>query len=306
MSLDTLNKRLMFLGGNAEGRFQEDKLRTLKKALYLSYQAMTVKLADGREFRALLNPDKINPDYDNKVLSIPYRDKNLISGEQEDIGIKPGDIFTWKETNTQWLVYLENLEEDAYFRAECRRCADEEIDLGGRKYRGYVRGPVEGEIDWNQKAGIVWNTPNNSLIMFIPKDEYSLDYLSRFQKVKFDNKVWEVQVINTIYGNGIIQVHLKEYYIDAYEEDNKDPDIPVPESKIVGPAQLYPYDVAKYSISDGLVGTWSIDSNKVKIKEVTEDNEVIIEILTGKSGEFNVLYTTDTEVISYPVVIKSL
>lgn len=308
MSLRTLNQRIEYLGGTAEGRFQNDKLRTLKKALYLSYQAMTAVLANGNEFRALMNPDKLNPDYDNKILSIPYKDVELKSKKEIETGIKPGDIFTWKETNTRWLVYLENIEEDAYFRAECRKCADEQIDLGGRKYYGYVRGPVEGTIDWHQKSGVVWNTPNNSLIMFIPKDEYSSDYLSRFKKVEFGGKVWEVQVVNTIYGNGIIQVHLLEYYTDKYAGVGEDDPIePIPESEITGPAQLYPYDIAKYSISSDLVGSWSVDTNKVKIKNVTEDNEAIIEILTGKSGEFNVLYTTeDNNVITYPVVIKSL
>ena len=37
--------------------------------------------------------------------------------------MKPGDTFTWKDTNTHWLVYMQKLEETAYFRAEIRRCA---------------------------------------------------------------------------------------------------------------------------------------------------------------------------------------
>jgi len=37
-----------------------------------------------------------------------------------------GDVFEWKETGTHWLVYLQALEEDAYFRSEIRRC-DQEI-----------------------------------------------------------------------------------------------------------------------------------------------------------------------------------
>jgi hypothetical protein len=49
-------------------------LRTLKKALLYSYQAATIILQDGKEFRCLINPDKNIPDYDNKILSIPYKD----------------------------------------------------------------------------------------------------------------------------------------------------------------------------------------------------------------------------------------
>ena len=36
--------------------------------------------------------------------------------------MKPGDVFVWKETNTHWLVFLQILNETAYFRSEIRRC----------------------------------------------------------------------------------------------------------------------------------------------------------------------------------------
>ena len=69
--LDNLSIRLRYAGGGkADDRMQKDKLRTLKKALLYSYQAETIVLEDGREFRALINPDKLKNDYDNKILSI--------------------------------------------------------------------------------------------------------------------------------------------------------------------------------------------------------------------------------------------
>ena len=75
MSLDNLNKRLSYMGGaNQQNRMFKDKLRTLKRAILYSYQAATAVLKDGREFRCLINPDKNKPDYDNKILSIPYKD----------------------------------------------------------------------------------------------------------------------------------------------------------------------------------------------------------------------------------------
>ena len=61
--LDNLSIRLRYAGGGkADDRMQKDKLRTLKKALLYSYQAETVVLEDGREFRALINPDKLKND----------------------------------------------------------------------------------------------------------------------------------------------------------------------------------------------------------------------------------------------------
>jgi hypothetical protein len=49
-------------------------LTGLKRALLYSYQAETAVLSDGREFRCLINPDKNKPAYDNKIISIPFKD----------------------------------------------------------------------------------------------------------------------------------------------------------------------------------------------------------------------------------------
>jgi hypothetical protein len=52
-------------------------------------------------------------DYDNKILSIPYKDIQLnrprvgkTSAGQVNTNIKCGDVFYVKETDTYWLVYL--------------------------------------------------------------------------------------------------------------------------------------------------------------------------------------------------------
>ena len=114
MSLDTLKKRMEYYGGaNQQERMFEDKLRTLKKALLYSYQAATAVLKDGRQFRCLINPDKNKPDYDNKIISIPFKDICLNEPKVGtttqgivQIGMKPGDVFVQKENNEHWLVFL--------------------------------------------------------------------------------------------------------------------------------------------------------------------------------------------------------
>lgn len=72
---DNLNIRLNYRGGaNQQDRMNADKLKSLKKALLYSYQAATAILSDGREFRCLINPNKLSLDLDNKILSIPFKD----------------------------------------------------------------------------------------------------------------------------------------------------------------------------------------------------------------------------------------
>lgn len=101
-ALENMKSRINYNGGkDQESRMNADKLRSLKKALLYSYQAATAILSDGREFRCLINPDRLKTSYDEKIISIPFFDIQLNTdrigktkeGEVE-IGLKPGDVFT--------------------------------------------------------------------------------------------------------------------------------------------------------------------------------------------------------------------
>jgi hypothetical protein len=73
----------------------------LEKALLYSYQGAFVKKCypnneKGEMVRALINPNKLKQDYDDKIISIGF--------EHE---FHTGDIFEWVDTNTHWLIYLQ-------------------------------------------------------------------------------------------------------------------------------------------------------------------------------------------------------
>jgi hypothetical protein len=50
---------------------------------------------DKKKVRALINPNKLKQDYDDKIISVGY-----------EYNFKPGTIFEWKGTGTYWIVYL--------------------------------------------------------------------------------------------------------------------------------------------------------------------------------------------------------
>ena len=311
MSLELLNKRLQYQGGNQEQRFINDKLRGLKKALLYSYQAATATLSDGKEFRCLINPDKNKPAYDNKILSIPYKDICLNAPRvgkttegQIDIDIKPGDVFTWKETNTHWLVYLEYIEEDAYFRSEIRRC-DQEVKIEDNSYWVYIRGPVETSIEWTQKAGIEWNTLNYSLVMYITADETTNNYFERFKTIKIldprynKEKTWQVVGVDPYYGDGIIQVFLDEYFensiadaVAAEKPAEAGKENPVDETAayIDGPTEVQQYSKAYYEIHNAEGGQWFIKW-KEKTDPLNSSLKIIpLNISIGELGTFTLIY----------------
>ena len=312
MSLELLKKRLQYQGGNQEQRFIKDKLRGLKKALLYSYQAATAVLSDGKEFRCLINPDKNKPAYDNKILSIPYKDICLnmpqvgktTQGEIE-IKIKPGDIFKWKQTDSHWLVYLQALEQDAYFRSQIRRC-DQQIRIGDNLYWVYIRGPVETSIEWNQKKGILWNTLNYSLVMYITADDITNSYFERFKTVKIldsrynKEKTWQVVGVDPYYGDGILQVFLDEFFensiADAVAEKNKTEtetgeENPVNEAAYIsGPLEVPQYSKAYYEINNAENGHWYLIW-KGQEQDLKSSKKIIpLNISIGELGTFTLIY----------------
>ena len=116
-SLD-MAKRLMSAGGFAQQqRMIKDKRHSLDQATKYSYQAAWVRKCAATEVetkkeknilppvRALMNPNKLKQDYDDKVISIGFEHK-----------FNCGDVFEWCNTGTYWLIYLQDLDELAYFR----------------------------------------------------------------------------------------------------------------------------------------------------------------------------------------------
>lgn len=311
MSLELLNKRLQYYGGNQQQRFINDKLKSLKKALLYSYQAATAILPDGKEFRCLINPDKNKPAYDNKIISIPYKDICLnaprvgkTSEGEVDINIKTGDVFTWKETNTHWLVYLEYIEEDAYFRSEIRRC-DQQVKIDGQSYWVYIRGPVETAIEWSQKAGIEWNSLNYSLVMYITADDVTNDYFERFKTVKIldprnnKEKTWQVVGVDPYYGDGILQIFLDEYFensiedaVAAQKENESSQDRPTDETAahISGPLEVSRYSKVYYEINNAENGHWYLNWDGEEYDLKSSLKIIPLNIASSKKDSFTLIY----------------
>lgn len=326
--LDKLNQRLQYRGGNTEGRMVQDKLHSLKVAMFNSYQAETAILPDGREFKCLINPNKETGDYDNKIISMPFKDicLNERPGEngkrthaEQETGIKCGDVITWKEQDTKWIVFLRYLEEEAYFRAQIRKC-ETVLNINGQDYWCYIRGPVETSIQWNQKAKVEWNDLNYSLVMYITKDENTVDFFHRHQKVKVPEdensevlKTWQVVDANRFYGDGIIEVYLDEDQDNpiadaaaAEYEANKPPviEIPVDQARIEGPTEPTMYEYATYSIVNAEGGSWYI--RKGDTEKLLLENEDTLSISIGRTKEFTIIYRTEDEDIELDVKVQSL
>ncbi len=312
-------------------RMREDKLKSMKKALYFSYQAAIVQKYNPLEaedaqtapyFRCLINHDKLKVAYEDKILSIPFEENSvnidpIVTDNQDMIetDFSNGTVFKWIHGNKEkwtpdsyWIVYLQYSEETAYFRAEIRK-ADEKIIVtteDGKElvYRGWTSGPDEQTIEWNVKSGIVWNDMNYTKLLYITKDETTSAFFKRFDRIKVNNKWWEVQAFNDSYGvtsknkkGGMIRVALKETYTSTDEMikdmNSKEPETPSPpttEPTIRGKDILYPGDSTSYTFENLNIQDATVelvpDGTGKKLNQILSwkivDNKLQIEVISMK------------------------
>ena len=292
-------------------------------------------------FRCLINHDKLKVDYQDKIISIPFEEAPVGKDEIVETGFHNGTVFKWVHGNkeewtpdTYWIVYMQYSEETAYFRAEIRK-ADEQIEIivideegneSSVKYRGWMTGPNETSILWNTKKGIVWNDMNYTKILYITKDEDTLAFFQRFDRIIINGKPWEVQAYNESYSvsktaqyeSGIIRVALKQTYTSTDQfikeklAEGAEPDEEqiILDPYIEGPTSAKPYDIITFSAKNfNTQEEWSIsDSSLAKIVDRSEDNKTVtVEIISKRSNlkGFDINYGDRDETIHH-VIIKSI
>ena len=307
------HSRLNQAGGNRQQeRMIKDKRRSLDRAVWFSYQGAQIIKHDATDktpFRALINPNKLKQDYDDKILSVGY-----------EYGVEPGTIFEWVGTNTHWLVYLQDLTELAYFRGDIRKCTHQiawEDENGNHSTYIAVRGPVETKINFIQKHGISVDTPNHSLNILMPKNEDTLNYFKRYSKfyLQNDDTCWRVEATDWISMPGVLEVVAVEYYANETEDDIENGiagglieeiQDPNPEEiiQIEGDTFIKPKRVYKYIFSGSEKAIWTVDK-KYPIELVFDEQEprnISITWTAGYSGQFDLFYGEHKKTI----VVESL
>lgn len=335
---EDLAQRLTARGGfPQQERMIRDKRHSLDKATLYSYQAALIKkvvnkqdVMDGEwiePVRALINPDKTKQDYDDKIVSVGF-----------EYGFKPGDVFEWCRTHSYWLIYLQDLNELAYFRGEIRRC-DYQItwlDENGNEQSTYaaIRGPVETKINFIQKHGISVDEPNYSLHILMPRNPQTMKQFKRYSKFYLneadedDDKIcWRVEATDSISTKGILEITAVEYYANETEDDIEkglvgafitkmvEPEVNV-KVDIVGDTFIKPKLEYTYYVDTKENGTWHVSDPKVPVTLEPFTTErgihgVKIRWNSSQSGQFTLQFGDATKREYYKhysktIVVESL
>lgn len=304
-------KQLNYHGGYfQQSREIKDKQKSLAKALLYSYQGAFVKkyypesdkLHNSKVVRALINPNKLKQDYDDKIISIGF-----------EHNFKTGDIFEWVDTNTYWLIYLQQTTEVAYFRGDIRKCRYQISWKDGNETKSTfaaVRGPVETKINYIQKHGVSIDTPNYSLSILMPLNEDTLKQFKRYSKFYLQNiegseqVCWRVEATDSISTPGILEVTAVEYYANKDEDDIengivgglveeiKNPNTEDVENTIIGETFIKPKTTYQYKFDGALSSQWGVDRAGLPLKIERTDDEHIINLTWDStySGQFILSY----------------
>lgn len=309
--LDLMRARLNYEGGTSQqDRMIKDKRNSLDKALLYSYQGANVRKVDSKNTdRALINPNSVKQDYDDKIISIGY-----------EYEYKPGTVFEWVNTGTKWLIYLQDLTELAYFKGNIRKCSYEIKwqDKNGDRFStmAAVRGPTETSMDSTKITSASIDLPNHSLNLLLPATKEVLEYFIRYSKFYLqplkegDTPVcWRVEATDTISMPGILEINAVEYYSneqsDNIEEGVADvwaEPIPMPQdSTIEGEIFIKPKKAYVYKYTGQSNGVWSYDT-RLPIDAVINGKEITITWKTTYTGEFVLQYADQGKTI----VVESL
>ena len=306
--------RLNHQGGNLQqNRMIKDKRRSLDRALVYSYQGADVRKIDSTSddyVRALINPNKLKQDYDDKIISVGYEHH-----------FECGDIFEWKGTETYWLIYLQDLTELAYFRGDIRKCSHQinwEDENGKHSTYAAIRGPVETKINYIQKHGISVDTPNYSLNILLPKTADTLSYFQRYNKFYLaDDELkvcWRIEAIDWLSMPGILEINAVEYYANEFEDNLENgtvgtlktepinPNNSFIEDTITGETFIKPKKEYEYEYIGNLVGKWSVKEN-YPIKLIQDGKKVKLRWLNTYSGQFDLIYAN---CFKKTIVVQSL
>lgn len=298
-------------GFTQQERMIKDKRRTLDRAVWYSYQAARIKkLTDDTIIRALINPDKLKLDYDDKILSVGF-----------EYGFKPGDIFEWIGTDTKWLICLQDMTELAYFRGDIRKCTHviqwkDENDKIHSTYTA-VRGPVETKVNFIQKYKTSFDIPNYSLHLLMPLNDETKSFFKRYSEfyLQGHDTCWRVEATDEISSPGVLEVTALEYYANKDEDDIQNgindglivkPVDPNPQENLIeGETFIKVKKTYTYTYTGTEDSTWQIDQNNYPIV-YTIDSEnpkkIYLKWDYSYSGEFPLRYGSTEKLI----VVESL
>ena len=307
-------------GHRQQERMIQAKRKTFDRATFNSYQAAEISPAGNStvRHRALINANQTKPDYDDKILSVGYEHK-----------YKPGDVIQWHRrtlngdnASSYWLIYLQDLNELAYFKGEIRRCNywvnwEDEYGLVHCTWFAVV-GPTETNISSIQKNNYSMDLPNHTLHILMPKTEDTIKHFARYFKFYISGSddttkkiCWRIEATDTISMPGVLEIIAEEYYSNDQVDDVENGIVKnismieisnnIADYTILGETTMRPQKSYSYRYEGNEEGEWIYDKSLPLTAKIS-DNVITLVWTASYSGDFTLSFGNTTKEIK----VKSL
>lgn len=293
-NFDLMRKRLEIRGGiSQQERMIKDKRETLDRVILYSYQGARIKKVDSEEIApALINPNRVSQDYDDKIVSVGF-----------EYEYAAGTIFEWCKTGSYWLIYTQDMTELAYFKGKVRRCRYqiEWKDKDGNIKNTYaaVIGPAQQTIQSTIKVGNSIDLPNYTLSILIPNNEDTIKFFKRYSEfyLKDNETCWRIEGVDSISCPGIIEVSATEHYANEHEDKDgivgaliQDSVPPVPSSpQILGEVFIKPRLSYTYEYVGDEKAEWEWDKT-LPVHANIDNKKITLSWTKMYSGQFILKY----------------
>ena len=293
-NLALMQKRIKFSGGETpQDRMIQGKKEGFEAALLSGSNSQTIAI-NGEEYKVLINDNKLTQNYDEKIISAPL-----------EMGLKTGDIVYWLETDSYWIVFLEDISELAYTTAYMRKCHSEPItntNIGTvDKIWAAVFGNEDNLIQSVVKTNVAIDSSKLTLQLLVSStQENNINIFKRYNKFVLGGITWEIQAVNAIDLKNILVVYAQEdiSFIEDNPIENKD----TTSGSIRGKLIIKPLETAIYTVSDDTpISKWAVDNKNISIVDI-KDREIEIKWTSTKSGEFLLGYGDHVQ----KIIVESL
>ena len=293
-NLALMQKRIKFSGGETpQDRMIQGKKEGFEAALLSGSNSQTIAI-NGEEYKVLINDNKLTQNYDEKIISAPL-----------EMGLKTGDIVYWLETDSYWIVFLEDISELAYTTAYMRKCHSEPFTntyIGTvDKIWAAVFGSEDNLIQSVVKTNVAIDSSKLTLQLLVSStQENNINIFKRYNKFVLGGITWEIQAVNAIDLKNILVVYAQEdiSFIEDNPIENKD----TTSGSIRGKLIIKPLETAIYTVSDDTpISKWAVDNKNISIVDI-KDREIEIKWTSTKSGEFLLGYGDHVQ----KIIVESL
>lgn len=160
----------------------------------------------------------------NRIVQNENFDTKMISTHW-DSGFKVGDIFKWENTDTFWIIFLQERTELAYFRGECRRCDYKvewvDADKNVQEALMSVIGPTVPTLrtSSSMQAKVSEDFPNQNLKILVTDNELNRGFFHRYQRFLLQGTAYHIEAVDRLSMPGVIQLNATEHYANLIEDD---------------------------------------------------------------------------------------